>query len=503
MTSDWSVVKLSDICNLVIGRTPKRSESKYWGGDYPWAAIKDMQGKYVNETKEKITQIAISETNSRLILKGTILLSFKLSIGKVSFAGNDLFTNEAIVALPIKNQNQVLSDYLYYALKFIPLSGSNNAAKGLTLNLKSLEKLEIPIPKKFEDQVRIAKVLSKIDELIEKRKSNMLLVKDLKQSIFWEMFGPSALNFEEWPTMKLCELAVDAPRSIRTGPFGSNLLRKEISEQGDVAVLGIDNVVNNKFEWKKSRFISNSKFENLKKYVVYPRDVLVTIMGTTGRSAVIPDKIPLSINTKHLAALTLNESIVDPYYISYCIHSSPLQVRQIEKANRGAIMNGLNLTIIKNIEVKIPPIVLQKRFVEILNRLNLVEYSFEQSLKELQNLFYSTMHMAFSGKYELNNVVDQGSLELDNTLDITDEETVVSKNHLFTVKELKRIIHEYNRKTFNYNDLWEYIEKHSGYENIDYETLKNILFDLLSEDYPIVHQFFNEDRKLIMLEVNT
>ena len=111
--------KLEDICNIQIGKTPKREVPAYWGTGYSWVSISDMKSRVISTTKEEITEKAIKECGCKLIPKGTILLSFKLSIGKLGYAGKDLFTNEAIVALGIRDYQVLHPDYLYYVLKNI------------------------------------------------------------------------------------------------------------------------------------------------------------------------------------------------------------------------------------------------------------------------------------------------------------------------------------------------------------------------------------------------
>ena len=192
------MVVLADLCNTIIGRTPSRSVLEYWGGSNPWVSISDMKSKYISETKECITDYGVEKAHCRIIKKGTLLLSFKLSIGKLSFAKRDLYTNEAIVALQIKDINILYPDYLYFALRFIPLIGSNQAAMGKTLNLKSLAILKIPIPENYDDQIRIVDILSRAERLIEKRKESIRLLDEFLKSTFLEMFGDPVRNEKGW-----------------------------------------------------------------------------------------------------------------------------------------------------------------------------------------------------------------------------------------------------------------------------------------------------------------
>lgn len=194
----WSYKPLSALCGINLGNTPSRSNSKYWGKGFPWVSISDLKEKYISKTKEEITDIALAETNCKIVKKGTLLMSFKLSIGKLAFAEKDLFTNEAIVALPVKDESELLKEYLYYVLKSIPLVGGNQAAMGQTLNKQSLSVLQIPIPPTLDDQKRIAKVLSQCEVLIQKRRESIELLDVLLKSTFLEMFGESSLNKKQW-----------------------------------------------------------------------------------------------------------------------------------------------------------------------------------------------------------------------------------------------------------------------------------------------------------------
>lgn len=198
-------VKLSTLLDISIGRTPSRSKPEYWGDGHPWVSIRDLDSKTVVETKEQITDQAISEARCKIVKKGTLLFSFKLTIGKMAFAGCDLFTNEAIAAFAIKNDKELNQDFLYYALQAATYSGSNQAVMGKTLNSKSLANIEIPLPP-LDDQVRIAQLLGKVEDLIAQRKQHLQQLDELLKSVFLEMFGDPVRNEKGWPTAPLEQL---------------------------------------------------------------------------------------------------------------------------------------------------------------------------------------------------------------------------------------------------------------------------------------------------------
>ena len=137
------------ICNIVIGGTPNTKFRRYYGSPHTWVKISDMtnsRGMYITETENMLTDAGVENSNVKLIKKGTVLLSFKLSIGKVAIAGRDLYTNEAIAAL-IPKDKRVLPKYLYYILPRLNLAGGGRqAAKGQTSSKGRLEKILIPLP---------------------------------------------------------------------------------------------------------------------------------------------------------------------------------------------------------------------------------------------------------------------------------------------------------------------------------------------------------------------
>jgi len=179
---DWGVKRLGEICEIGMGRTPSRLDERMWGQGHPWLSIADLQRKVVSESKEQVTEAAAALMT--IVSKGTLLMSFKLSIGRLCFAGCDLFTNEAICSF---NRLTANADYLYYALGRTDFSlYGKQAVKGYTLNKESLNLVEVKLPSK-DEQIAIAAILSDMDTELAALETRLKKAHDLKQGMMQEL----------------------------------------------------------------------------------------------------------------------------------------------------------------------------------------------------------------------------------------------------------------------------------------------------------------------------
>lgn len=324
--------------------------------------------------------------------------------GTIGF-GKSGYIGSTIARLRVKSGIRLFTPFLgiYLKSKFDFLRQNATGATIPHINRNALESIPLPIIE-FDDQKRIAHLLGKVEVLIAQRKQHLQQLDDLLKSVFLEMFGPQSDGYADWPLVEIKDLVATHKGAMRTGPFGSNLLHSEFTVEGDVVVLGIDNAVQNRFVWGGRRYITHEKYKELESYRIFPGDVIVTIMGTIGRSAVVPNDIPLAINTKHLAAITLNGEVANPLFLSYSIHSSPFILNQFRSKNRGSIMSGLNLGIIKEIKLKRPPIELQNKFAEIHARVDELKAVYQKSLIDLEALYGALSQKAFKGELDLSRV---------------------------------------------------------------------------------------------------
>lgn len=276
--------------------------------------------------------------------------------------------------------------YLYYAIVHMDLGKYFSGATIPHIYFKDYKKEKLFLPEICEQQ-RISRLLQQVDLMIEKQNNQVELMDKLVQSRFIELFVNSNVQWKEVTISDIC-------KDMRTGPFGSALHHDEFVDKG-IFVLGIDNAVENKFSYNRMRYITEEKYEKLKRYTVYPGDVIITIMGTVGRSAVIPEDMPKAINTKHLACLTPDTNIVDSYFLVNVLQIHPLIRHQLERQSKGAIMNGLNLTIIKGLKFRLPPLELQRRFVDFYKQVDKSKSAIQKSLDELEILKKSLMQKYF------------------------------------------------------------------------------------------------------------
>ena len=190
-------VKLKDIFDLQMGKTPSRSNLEYWNTtDYKWISIADLTktSKYIFETKEYLSKSAIKDSGIKVIPANTVVMSFKLSIGKTAITKEDMYSNEAIMVFKDKHVINIIPEYIFYLFKYKNWEEcSNKAVMGKTLNKATLSEIEVEICS-IEKQRQIVNILDKIMSAVDGRKQELQLLDELIKARFVEMFGDPRSN---------------------------------------------------------------------------------------------------------------------------------------------------------------------------------------------------------------------------------------------------------------------------------------------------------------------
>ena len=189
--------KLEDLFDLQMGKTPSRNNPEYWNTeDNKWISIADLSkcGKYIETTKEYLSDKAVCESGISQIPANTVVMSFKLSIGKTAITPEPMYSNEAIMAFRDKHVVDLLPDYLYYLLSSRDWSAeTNKAVMGKTLNKATLSKIKVSIHD-IEQQREIIDTLDKVSNIISARQQELKKLDDLVKARFVEMFGDPKYN---------------------------------------------------------------------------------------------------------------------------------------------------------------------------------------------------------------------------------------------------------------------------------------------------------------------
>lgn len=380
-------VKLSQAFDLQMGKTPSRNTAEYWGGDHKWVSIADIgsAGKYIHETKEYITDKGISDSSIKVVPKDTVIMSFKLSIGKTAITSEDMYTNEAIMAFIDKGIYSVDPNYLYHLCCGTDwTAGTNKAVMGMTLNKATLSEKMINIPS-IEEQKDIADKLDAVDLLIDIQRRQLTKLDDLVKSRFIEMFGDPVENPHGFRKVALSELA-----EIKIGPFGS-LLHKEDYIEGGHPLLNPSHIVDGKVVPDSKLTISDKKYDELEAYHLHIGDVVMGRRGEMGRCAVVPSEGFLC-GTGSLLIRTKGEVTAD--YIQKII-SFPSFRKMIEDMAVGQTMPNLNVPIVSKFQIIKPPIEVQKNYYKFVAQTDKSKLAVKQSLEKLETLKKSLMQQYF------------------------------------------------------------------------------------------------------------
>lgn len=409
MKSEWSVKTLGEICDFENGdrssNYPSRSARTPSGVPFINAGHL-TEGGLDLESMDYISQERFNLLSNGKIKPNDILFCLRGSLGKFASVGSlsegAIASSLVIVRPSAEILAKLLLLYFQSDLCAEMIRKYENGAAQPNLSAKSLAQFQIPLPLSNE-QKRIVGVLDKAFESIALAKANAEKNLQNARNLFASAFRSIAEDSKQdrWQKTTVAAVAASRKNSIRTGPFGSQLLHSEFVDDG-ISVLGIDNAVANEFRWGRARFITPQKYAQLQRYTVHPGDVLITIMGTCGRCAIVPEDVPIAINSKHLCCITLDQGKCLPGYLHayFLYHSASLAY--LAKYAKGAIMAGLNMGLIKDMPLLLPSLDRQREIIRKLEEAKAktqnIETIYQQKLAALEELKKSLLQRAFSGR---------------------------------------------------------------------------------------------------------
>ncbi len=363
---EWTRTRIGSACSVSIGGTPSRGKLELWDReketDNVWVSIRDLKKKYIGDTAQYISNSGVRKSNVKKVSKGTTLMSFKLTIGRVGVAQRDLYTNEAIAALV---PNGLLSnEYLYYGLQFWNLLGDvDTAVKGSTLNKEKIKKIPIFFPASLPEQNQIVAVLCGLDELISKTEALIAKLGRVKQGLMQDLltFGidetgnirsEKTHRFKDSPLGRIpVEWEVRPLRQyLQYISYGFTNPMPET--EGGPYMVTATNIFDGRVQYESCRHTSEYAYRNLltKKSKPVLNDILLTKDGSLGRLALV-DRSEICINQS--VAVLRTEKVVSPQFIKRLLEAPAYQKRMDDDAG-GSTIRHIYITRVGKMPIAVP-----------------------------------------------------------------------------------------------------------------------------------------------------
>lgn len=259
------------------------------------------------------------------------------------------------------------------------------------LSAKELNKIEIPILP-FDEQKKIATVLDKVSDLISCRKQQLVKLDELVKARFVEMFGDPINNPMKWIVSKTEDIAAQEKNALKAGPFGS-ALKKEFYVKSGYKIYGQEQVICGDAS-VGDYYIDEEKYKELKNCAVQAGDILISLVGTYGKTLIMPDNYEAGIINPRLMKITLNKNKVTPIYFKYYFESDALKA-SMDANTHGGTMGILNLGIIRQMKIQVPPLSIQNQFATFVERVAQQKQTVQQSLDKLELMKKALMQEYF------------------------------------------------------------------------------------------------------------
>lgn len=389
MRKGWEYKKLGEVCTIERGGSPRPINNYITDAEdgINWIKIGDAQegSKYITSTKEKIKPEGVKK--SRFVHKGDFILSNSMSFGKPYILKVDGCIHDGWLVIH-DNNDTFIKDYLYYLLACPTMYAkfSQLAVGGVVNNLNSslVRNVEITIPP-LSTQLSIVSELDKINELIRLKKEQLKDFDNLAQSLFYEMFGDPVENERGWEVKKLGDVC-----SIGTGST-PNRKNKDFYENGT-------------YPWVKSTEVCNRPIYSVEEAIteeaiknsnctLYPKNTILMAMYGQGKTRGQIGLLKIKACTNQAVAAIIPKKEVNDEIFLY--KHLILMYEHIRNMARGGNQANLNLSIVKSIQIILPPLPLQHLFAQRIEQIEHQKAEVQKSITDLETLLASRMQYWF------------------------------------------------------------------------------------------------------------
>jgi len=476
LPENWVWTYLKDIGNIASGGTPSTQVQDYYNGEVAWLTPADLtryNKKFISHGKRNISNLGLNNSSAKLLPEGTVLFSSRAPIGYVVISSNPISTNQGF-----KNfipSEVIFNEYVYYYFKYSK-EYIESIASGTTfkeVSSRVFANIPIPIPPLPEQHRIVAKIeelfieldagvaaLKKAKSMLETYRQAVLkaafegrLTKEIRQKNDFksarELINkiknqkkdqfeielkltalkskPQKIKFPDlilnislyqipnsWEWTTIFSISGKLPNAIVDGPFGSNLKNSDYNENGTVPVISITNI-DEGYSTEKLRFITQEKYETVKRSSVCPGDILMAKIGSSyGKVGVYPEEMPTGIIPANLLKITVSPLFNKDYLIYYL--QSRYFKKHLDYITKSTAQPAFNVSMLRALPIPVPLRQEQDRIVFEINKRLIKAKEIDNQLDEVfihyQCIKQSILKQAFSGKLVPQNPDDEPAEKL-------------------------------------------------------------------------------------------
>lgn len=383
MSERWQTDRLGKYC-YIKARIGWRglSASEYTESGPALIAGKHIESGIIDwDGCDHISEFRYRESSEIALAVGDVILTKDGTIGRV--ARVDSLPGKATIngtMMLIRPERGIDYRYLYHLLNgagFKKLIDDKVSGSSIPhIFQRDMVSLPISFPP-IDHQIKLAQVLDSLDTAIRDTEAIIAKLKVVKQGLLHDLltrgidangelrppqaeaphlYKPSPLGWvpKDWEVKQLAALLAAVDPAMRSGPFGSALLKQELVSVG-VPLLGIDNVHTERFSTDFRRFVTPRKFAELARYAVRPSDLMITIMGTVGRCCVVPEYVGQALSSKHTWTITLDQELYSPYLAMLQVNYSPWVLEHFARDQQGGTMAAIRSETLRSTLLPTPP----------------------------------------------------------------------------------------------------------------------------------------------------
>lgn len=375
----WQWFRMDEVAKLETGHTPSRYNPEYWGGEFYWVSIRDVDEntKYIGHTKETINQLGIDNSNARVLPEGTVLFSRGPTIGKVCILSRPMTTNQSFVGwIP---SDKLDSLFLYYLLKHSTnhLSSIGAGATMNTIYMRDIETLHICLPD-IGEQKRIAAILEKADEIAQ----TVSKTQEMNEE-YWRIIFQSNVTapLERWPISRKqhdCPAGWKWARLVDVARLESgHTPSRNRSEwwDGDISWITLGDIRKHdgKIIYETEENTNQLGLENSSARLLPERTVCFARTASVGFATIMGKEMATSQDFVNFVC----GSEILPEYLLYSFLSSREWLLSI--AN-GSTHKTIYYPVVKSLYIAIPPLNIQEIFTHLFNHQQQSTESMEERL---------------------------------------------------------------------------------------------------------------------------